>query len=71
MRKGQQLDLLPEQTDGEVLRQWRLAQGWSRRKAAEHFGVSVRSIENWEYGHRRPKALTLMKVLAASSRRGK
>lgn len=50
----------------EVLRRWREAKGWTRKQAAEHLGVSERSIENWEYGHRTPQPLPFLEQLLES-----
>ena len=50
------------------LRQWREAKGWTRKQAAAHFGVSVRSIENWEAGVRKPRALKLLDALWGTRR---
>jgi transcriptional regulator with XRE-family HTH domain len=38
----------------EVIRKTRQAKGWSRKMLAEEVNVSLRSIERWETGYRRP-----------------
>ena len=52
----------------DALRKWRKARGYTRRQAAEHFGVSERSIENWEYGHRKPPSIKLLDALWGTRR---
>ena len=62
---------MSEQNDTDIgadLRKWRKAKGWTRKQAAEHFGVSERSIENWEYGHRKPASIKLLNVLWGTRR---
>lgn len=55
---------------GATLRRWRKAKGWSRSRAAKELNVSERSIENWEYGHRKPKLLPFVEQLLLSKLRG-
>lgn len=47
------------------LRSWREAQGWSRAKAADYFGVNARTLEGWEQGRRTPPALNALRKLMA------
>lgn len=39
---------------GEKLRELRLAKEWTQETLAEKAGVPVKSLKNWEGGHRRP-----------------
>lgn len=55
---------------GATLRRWRLAKGWTRRRAAQELNVSERTIENWEYGHRKPKFLPLLEKQMLKELRG-
>ncbi len=53
----------------DELRKWRLAKGWTRKQAAEHLGVKVKTLESWEYGYRKPPALKALEKLWAIKRR--
>ena len=53
-----------------ALRQWRKAKGWTRKQAAAHLNVNVRTLESWEYGYRKPPAMNLVEKLWAQKRRG-
>ncbi len=53
---------------GAALQRWRKSKGWTRKRAAEHFGVSERSIENWEFGYRKPDSLKLLDALWGTRR---
>ena len=48
---------------GQRLRAWREAKGWTRKKAAKELGVTERSLENWEYGHRKPPAVAALEKM--------
>ena len=52
-----------------ALRQWRKAKGWTRKQAAKHLNVNVRTLESWEYGYRKPPAMNLVEKLWADKRR--
>lgn len=50
------------------LRTWREDRGWTRKQAAEHLGVNVRTLESWEYGVRKPPGLHALEKLWAVRR---
>jgi transcriptional regulator with XRE-family HTH domain len=51
------------------LRKWREAKGWTRKQAAKHLGVNVKTLESWEYGTRKPPGLNALEKLWAEKRR--
>jgi transcriptional regulator with XRE-family HTH domain len=50
------------------LRRWREERGWTRKQAAEHFGVKAKTIESWEYGYRKPNGAILLEKLWGTRR---
>lgn len=51
------------------LTQWRKSKGWTRKQAADHLGIKVRTLESWEYGKRKPPGLYALEKLWATKRR--
>jgi transcriptional regulator with XRE-family HTH domain len=49
----------------EVLHRMRERAGLSQSELAKKAGVPVRSIQNWEQGHRRPRAPALLDLARA------
>jgi len=49
----------------EKLQHLRQQAGLSQAGLAEQAGLSVRSIQNWEQGHRGPSALVILALAAA------
>ena len=50
-----------------ALQEWRERKGFSQRDAAEHLGISKRTLENWEQERATPRGyavVALMKMLA-------
>lgn len=45
---------------GQTLRRLRVAAGLSQAALAAKSGLSLRSIQNWEQGHRVPRVQTLL-----------
>jgi DNA-binding transcriptional regulator YiaG len=52
----------------DEFRQWRTANGWFQRRAAEHLGVSLKAYKNWEQGKRHPQHPVAMRRLMALAR---
>jgi transcriptional regulator with XRE-family HTH domain len=50
---------------GERLKALREQSGLSQAELAAHAGQSLRSIQNWEQGHREPKAVALLALARA------
>lgn len=50
---------------GELIRERRLARGWTQEDAAERAGVSVGSWRNTESGRRRPRPATFAAIIAS------
>lgn len=50
---------------GETLQELRLAAKLSQAGLADKAGLSTRSIQNWEQGHRRPRVEVLMALAKA------
>jgi transcriptional regulator with XRE-family HTH domain len=50
---------------GTQLRRLREKAGLSQRGLAERAGVSLRSVQNWEQGHRAPRARPLLALARA------
>lgn len=50
------------------LRKWREDKGWTRKQAAEHLGVKVKTIESWEYGYRKPSGAVILEKLWGTRR---
>lgn len=50
---------------GELIRERRLARGWTQEHAAERAGVSVGSWRSTETGRRRPRPATFAAIIAA------
>lgn len=46
---------LPEQ-----LKNWRTTKGYSQAQAAKKLGISVRTLQQWEQGARKPQGLALV-----------
>lgn len=46
----------PSNLTGEVIREWRIAAGWSQDEAAEELGISKSSLRNYERGTRPDKS---------------
>lgn len=40
---------------GEVIREWRIATGWTQEEAADELGISKSSLRNYERGDRPDK----------------
>lgn len=49
-------------TLGEKIKQKRLEKNISRAELSRLSGVPLRTIENWEYGSRKPTSLNVLKV---------
>src|SRR6187549_3514867 len=66
--RGGRVPLLTEAVTmalGDRLQQLREGAGLSQSELAGRAGVSLRSIQNWEQGHRRPKAEALLALARA------
>lgn len=50
---------------GDILQRLRMEAGLSQADLAEKAGLSARSIQNWEQGHRAPRARPLMSLASA------
>lgn len=53
-----------------TLKEWRADKGFSQRDAADHLGISKRTLENWEQGRATPRGyavVALMKLLGQRS----
>jgi DNA-binding transcriptional regulator YiaG len=53
-----------------TLKEWRAEKGFSQRDAAEHLGISKRTLENWEQGRATPRGyavVALMQLLGQRS----
>ena len=61
--------LKPKPQVAQALTEWRKSKGWTRKQAADHLGVKVRTLESWEYGLRKPPSLNLLDKLWAQKRR--
>ena len=49
-----------------ALQEWRERKGFSQRDAAEHLGISKRTLENWEQARATPRGyavVALMKLI--------
>ena len=59
-------------TFGQRLKAWRLAQKpeMSQLGAAKYFGVSKRTLQNWEQEHRKPMLELAEAILARLSKDG-
>ena len=47
---------------GEKIKQKRIENNISRTELAKRAGVSLRTLENWEYGISQPRSLKVLKV---------
>lgn len=47
---------------GEKIKQKRIEKNMSRAELAKKSGVSLRTIENWEYGISQPRSLKVLKI---------
>ena len=47
---------------GEKIKQKRIENSISRTELAKRAGVSLRTLENWEYGISQPRSLKVLKV---------
>lgn len=39
---------------GDIMKNFRLFTGLSQSKFAEHFGIPIRTVQEWEQGRRKP-----------------
>lgn len=53
---------------GEKIKQIRLGKGVSRAALSRESGISVRTLEDWEYGKRNPKDFDLIDAVANALR---
>jgi DNA-binding transcriptional regulator YiaG len=51
----------------EQLEAWRKRLGMKQREAAEHLGVSLRTLENWSQGRCTPKGFALRSLIEKMS----
>ena len=57
-----------------ALQEWRERKGFSQRDAAEHLGISKRTLENWEQARATPRGyavVALMKLIGVPVAKGK
>lgn len=50
------------------LKEWRKRMGWSQARAAKHFGIKKRNVENYEQGQRYPQWPEAIRKLMATAR---
>ena len=50
---------MPTLPISQQLKAWRTAKNLTQRQAAEHLGVSCRTLQEWEQAHRQPRGLAL------------
>jgi transcriptional regulator with XRE-family HTH domain len=43
----------------KLLKRWREAKGFTQHDAAKHFGVSLRTLQNWEIARNMPRGFGL------------
>ncbi|MBX7209868.1 MAG: helix-turn-helix domain-containing protein [Verrucomicrobiaceae bacterium] len=46
-----------------ALQEWRERKGFSQRDAAEHLGISKRTLENWEQARATPRGYAIQMLL--------
>ena len=57
-----------------LLQDWRERKGYSQRDAADHLGISIKSLQNWEQERSTPRGyaiLMLLKLIQAPPAKGK
>lgn len=51
------------------LRQWRASQQWTQAQAASHFGVPLKTYQEWERGRQKPQQLGPIRRLMQGNKR--
>ena len=59
LTKVRHTDSVDDMNVAAEIRKWRSENGYSQAEAAEALDVSVRTLQNWEIGHRNPRGLVL------------
>jgi len=48
----------------ETIKRWRERKGFTQQEAADHIGISVRTLQNWEIARNMPNGYGLKALLA-------
>jgi transcriptional regulator with XRE-family HTH domain len=48
----------------ETLQRWRAKNGFTQQDAADHLGISIRTLQNWEIARNMPNGYGLKAILA-------
>ena len=52
-----------------TIQRWRVKKGFTQQDAADHLGISIRTLQNWEIARNMPSGYGLKALLAEMKKR--